>query len=74
MRGKMAERDQEPELKKAFGIFANGKDQITFEDLKSAAQELGEDITDDMLKEMLFEANRCDREGVVTLENFMSVL
>ena len=38
------------------------------------AKELGENMSDDELKEMMFEANKTDREGVVYKSDFMSVL
>ena len=47
---------------------------ITFDDLKEVAQELGENMSDDELKEMVFEANKRDKDGVVTKAEFMSVL
>ena len=39
---------------------------ITFEDLKAIANELGETMSDDELKEMIFEANHKKRDGEVT--------
>ena len=38
------------------------------------AKELGENMSEDELKEMMFEANKLDREGVVYKSDFMSVL
>lgn len=38
------------------------------------ARELGENMSDDELKEMMFEANRIDREGIVTRDEFMNIL
>ena len=38
------------------------------------ALELGEKMTDDELKEMIYEANQCDRDGSVGLEDFMTIL
>ena len=74
MTTKMSERDSEQELSKAFILFGQSKDHITFEDLKTIARELGENMSDDELKEMMFEANRHDREGNVTREEFMNIL
>ena len=54
---KMSERDADTELQKAFILFSQEKDHITFEDLQAVAHELGENMTDDELKEMIFEAN-----------------
>ena len=55
-------------------MFANNKDHIDFEDLKELARELGENMSEDELKEMMFEANKSDREGVVYKNDFLSVL
>ena len=38
------------------------------------AKELGENMSDDELKEMMYEANKIDREGVVYKSDFMGVL
>ena len=35
------------------------------------AMELGETMSDDELKEMIYEANKIDREGTVNREEFM---
>ena len=71
---KMSERDQDSELEKAFILFSQEKDFISFEDLKEVADELGENMTDDELKEMIFEANKTDREGTVAMREFLSIL
>lgn len=71
---KMSERDADSELEKAFILFSNEKHEITFEDLKGVANELGETMTDEELKEMIFEANKTDREGAVDAHQFMSIL
>ena len=74
MTTKMSERDSERELEKAFILFSKNKDAIEFEDLKRIAKDLGENMSDDELKEMMFEANKVDREGVVTKQDFMTIL
>ena len=74
MTTKMSERDSEQELQKAFILFSQNKDVIEFDDLKRIAKELGENMSDDELKEMMFEANKVDREGVVSKADFMSIL
>ena len=74
MTTKMSERDSEQELHKAFILFSQNKDHIDFEDLKRTAKELGENMSEDELKEMMFEANKVDREGFVYREDFMSIL
>ena len=53
MTTKMSERDSEQELSKAFILFSQNKDHINFDDLKVIARELGENMSDDELKEDL---------------------
>lgn len=57
MTTKMSERDADKELEKAFILFSQEKDHITYEDLAAVAHELGEKMTEDELREMIFEAN-----------------
>ena len=78
----MSERDSEQELAKAFILFSQNKDHIEFEDLKRIAKELGENMSDDELKEMMYEANKQERDprggqtsgGIVTRGEFMQIL
>ena len=70
----MSERDGDKELEKAFILFSQEKDHITLEDLQYIAKELGENMTDDELKEMIFEANKKNRDGSVSMEEFLSIL
>ena len=44
------------------------KIQITLDDLRGIAEMLGENMTDDELKEMIFEANKKDRNGSVDID------
>lgn len=74
MTTKMSERDADKELEKAFILFSNNKDHITLDDLQYIAKELGETMTDDELREMIFEANRKNRDGSVSLSEFLSIL
>ena len=70
----MSEKDSEKELNKAFILFSQNKNYIDFDDLKNIATELGETMSDDELKEMMFEANQSNREGVVNKDQFMAIL
>jgi centrin-1 len=74
MTTKMSEKDSAEELEKAFILFSQSKPSIDFNDLKRIAKELGETMSDDELKEMLFEANKTDREGSVDKKDFLSIL
>ena len=71
MTTKMSEREQEKELEKAFILFSQDKDHITFEDLAAIAHELGENMTEDELKEMIYEANQTDPNGAVGIMEFL---
>ena len=71
MTTKMSEKDSHEELEKAFILFSQNKNYIDFTDLKRIARELGENMSDDELKEMIFEANKQDREGPVDKKDFM---
>ena len=70
----MSEKDSPDELEKAFILFSQNKSSIEFEDLKRIAKELGENMSDDELKEMVFEANKTDRDGSVDKKDFLSIL
>ena len=74
MTTKMSQRDENKELEKAFILFANQKDHITLQDLQYIAKELGEKMTDDELREMIYEANKKNRDGTVNIDEFMSIL
>lgn len=74
MTTKMSERDDDAQLDKAFILFSQSKDHITFEDLKHIARELGETMSDDELKEMMYQANRTNRDGIVSRDQFMGIL
>ena len=76
MTTKMSERDGEEQLKKAFILFSQEKDHITFEDLERIANELGENMTGAELQQMIEEAESYKQEatGVVQIEDFMNIL
>ncbi len=74
MTTKMSERDSSEELEKAFILFSQNKPFIEFSDLKRIARDLGEAMSDDELREMVFEANKTDRDGNVDRKDFLSIL
>ena len=72
---KMSEKDSQQELDKAFELFDLNKDgSISFEELKQVAQDLGEDMTDEELKEMIAGANKGDKNGSVNRTGFYNIL
>ena len=71
---KMGDRDSNAEMEKAFRLFDDDETgRISFRNLKRVAKELGEDMTDEELQEMIDEA---DREGMgeVSLDDFKRIM
>lgn len=71
---KILERDPLQEIKKAFELFDKDHNgSISLKDLKAATIELGENLTDDELREMIREADR-DLDGEVGEKEFIDVM
>jgi len=74
MTQKMAERDPREEMLKAFRLFDDDESgKISFRNLKRVAKELGENMTDDEITEMIEEADR-DGDGEISEEEFMRIM
>lgn len=74
MAQKFEEKGARDEILKAFNLFdADGTGRITFENLKAVAEELGEKIDDQELREMIAEADR-DGDGGVDREEFLKIM
>ena len=74
MTGRMTSRDSKEEIQKVFALFdedTTGK--ITFRDLKKAVTELGENISDEEIMEMIEEADRSG-DGTINVEEFYRVM
>ena len=72
---KMSQKDSAQELENAFKLFdIDGDMEINFSDLKKVAIELGEDMTDEELREMIAGANKGDRDGSVNQTGFFNIL
>jgi centrin-1 len=71
---RMANRDSREEIAKIFQLFdEDNTGYITFRTLKKVCQELGEQLTDEEIQEMIDEADR-DADGKVNFEEFFRVM
>ncbi|GBP33142.1 Centrin-1 [Eumeta japonica] len=71
---KMAEKDTKEEIMKAFKLFDDDETgKISFKNLKRVAKELGENLTDEELHEMIDEADR-DGDGEINQEEFLRIM
>ncbi|XP_019124300.2 centrin-1 [Larimichthys crocea] len=69
---KMAEKDSDEEIKKSFQLFEDScTGVIVFDDLKRAAEELGENLTDEEIQEMIAEADPNKLEAVTKRQYLM---
>ncbi|XP_004606065.1 centrin-1 [Sorex araneus] len=74
MTQKMAEKDTKEEILKAFRLFDDDETgKISFRNLKRVASELGENLTDEELQEMIDEADR-DGDGEVNEDEFLRIM
>jgi len=74
MEGKMSEKDQAEEMRKAFRLYdTDGTGKIRFKDLKRVAGELGEAMGDADLQEIIDEADR-DGDGAINQDEFVRVM
>lgn len=74
MTAKMGERDSREEIMKAFRLFDDDDTgTITFKDLKRVARELGENLSDAELQEMIEEADR-DGDNAVSEDEFYRIM
>ncbi|XP_078602398.1 uncharacterized protein LOC144876708 isoform X1 [Branchiostoma floridae x Branchiostoma japonicum] len=74
MTQKMSEKDSKEEILKAFRLFDDDETgKISFKNLKRVAKELGENLTDEELQEMIDEADR-DGDGEINEEEFLRIM
>uniref|UniRef100_A0A8C4ZQ47 EF-hand domain-containing protein n=1 Tax=Gadus morhua TaxID=8049 RepID=A0A8C4ZQ47_GADMO len=74
MTPKMSEKDFTEEILKAFRLFDDDcTGRISFKNLKRVAKELGENLTDEELQEMIDEADR-DGDGEVNEQEFLRIM
>ena len=71
---KMGQRDSKEEMIKAFRLFDDDETgKISFKNLKRVSKDLGENLTDEELQEMIDEADR-EGSGEVSLDDFMRIM
>ena len=69
-----SEKDSREEILKAFRLFDDDETgKISFKNLKRVAKELGENMTDEELTEMIDEADR-DGDGEINEEEFLRIM
>merc|ERR1711903_137296 len=74
MTAKMGEKDSKEEILKAFRLFDDDETgKISFKNLKRVAKELGENMTDEELQEMIDEADR-DGDGEINESEFLRIM
>merc|ERR1712159_751946 len=74
MTARMGDRDSREEIIKVFRLFDDDETgKISFKNLKRVDQELGENMTDEELQEMIDEADR-DGDGEVNEEEFFRIM
>ena len=67
-------RDSKEEILKIFKLFdEDNLNKITFKNLKRVAKELGENMTDEEIQEMIDEADR-DGDNEISEEEFMRIM
>jgi len=74
MTGKMGDRDSPDEIRRVFKLFDDDETgKISFRNLKRVARELGENMTDEELQEMINKAD-LDGDGEVNEDEFMRIM
>ena len=75
MTAKMSDKDTPEDLRKVFDLFIgdNTADKIELKHLKRVAKELGENMSDDELNEMIVRADT-DKDGKVSFDEFYAIM
>lgn len=71
---KMAEPDSAAQQQKGFSIFSREKEYIELDDLLIVAEQLGETMSKEEIKEMVGAANGYADDGKVSYEQFLKIL
>lgn len=74
MTQKIADRDPEEEIRKAFSLFDDDQTgTISLKNLRRVSRELGETLSDEELQAMIDEFDK-DNDGVINLEEFLGIM
>eukprot|EP00474_Spongospora_subterranea_P008880 CRZ09338.1 hypothetical protein [Spongospora subterranea] len=74
MTQKIAERDPDEEIMKAFALFdEDNTGKISLKNLRKVARELGENLADDELQAMIDEFDK-NQDGEIDAEEFMAIM
>ena len=74
MTGKMGEKDSREDIEKVFKMFDDDSTtKITFKNLARVATELGEEIDDEEMQDMLNQADR-DGDGAINMDEFYRIM
>lgn len=74
MTQKIAERDPDEEILKAFALFdEDNTGKISLKNLRKVARELGENLADDELQAMIDEFDK-NQDGEIDQEEFMAIM
>merc|ERR1711981_191886 len=74
MTGKMGEKDSREDIEKVFKLFVDDNtNKISFRNLARVAEELGENIDDEELQDMINQADR-DGDGEINLDEFYRIM
>merc|ERR1711936_1059136 len=74
MTGKMGEKDTREDIEKVFKLFGDDNtNKISFRNLARVAEELGENIDDEELQDMINQADR-DGDGEINIDEFYRIM
>merc|ERR1711898_53799 len=73
MTAKMGEKDTREDIEKVFKLFDDNNTKISFRNLARVAEELGENIDDEELQDMINQADR-DGDGEINIDEFYRIM
>ena len=69
-----SDKDSKEDIQKVFQLFDDSsKGSISLDNLKRVARELGEDMSEEELKEMIERAD-LDGDGVISMDEFFNIM